>query len=354
MKVAILGDLHFGVRNDSHIFLNYQRKFFENVFFPTLEERGIDTHIQMGDILDKRQTVNFHTFNQVKEMYLDECERRDIKGYMMIGNHDIYYRQTTEVNCWDEVFRERYGHFFHGVTKPETIEIGGKKCDFIPWICDSNEKEIFDFMKKSDSDYLFGHLELSGFPMMRGVLSDHGYDKNVFSDYKQVFSGHYHTQSERGNVMFMGTPYELTWADCGDPKIFLIWDTDTNEIEKVQNPYRLFHKIIYDDSETDYSKFDVDPYRHAYIRVIVQHKEDEKKFERFMTRLYKKAEPVDVQITDVTVSYRDVDIENVETQDPLTVMIQAIEDTVDGELQGRVRRDAMNLYSEALTEAKHS
>lgn len=354
MKVAILGDLHFGVRNDSHIFLNYQRKFFENVFFPTLEERGIDTHIQLGDLLDKRQSLNFHTYSQTRQMYLDECARRNMRAYMLIGNHDIYHRQSTEVNCWDEIFREQYGHFYTGVTSPTTIDIGGKKCDFIPWICDANEKEILEFIDKSDSKYLFGHLELAGFPMLRGVMSDHGHDKDMFSKYDQVFSGHYHTHSEKGNVMFAGTPYELTWADCGDPKSFLIWDTNTNDIEQVQNPYRLFHKIIYDDSETDYNKFDLDAYRHSYIRVIVQNRDDEKQFERFMRRLYNQAEPIDVQITDVSVAYRDVDIEGVETQDPLTVMVQAIDDTIDEDRRSRVRRCAMNLYTEALSEAKNS
>jgi len=41
MKVALINDTHFGARNDSQAFMNYFRKFYEEILFPTLEERGI-------------------------------------------------------------------------------------------------------------------------------------------------------------------------------------------------------------------------------------------------------------------------------------------------------------------------
>ena len=53
-KVAIITDTHWGARNDSQVFSNYFAKFYENVFFPTLEKRGIRTVIHMGDIVDRR------------------------------------------------------------------------------------------------------------------------------------------------------------------------------------------------------------------------------------------------------------------------------------------------------------
>ena len=41
MKVAILNDTHCGVRNSSDIFLQYQERFYEEVFFPYLKEHNI-------------------------------------------------------------------------------------------------------------------------------------------------------------------------------------------------------------------------------------------------------------------------------------------------------------------------
>ena len=55
MRLAIINDSHFGVRNDSPLFLEYSLKFFESIFFPYLEANGINTVIHMGDLLDRRK-----------------------------------------------------------------------------------------------------------------------------------------------------------------------------------------------------------------------------------------------------------------------------------------------------------
>ena len=51
MKIALLNDTHFGVRNDSMIFDDFLHKFYEEVFFPYLEEHNIKTLIHLGDWL---------------------------------------------------------------------------------------------------------------------------------------------------------------------------------------------------------------------------------------------------------------------------------------------------------------
>ena len=49
MKVAIITDQHFGARKNSKLFHDYFLKFYNDVFFPTLEEYGITTVVDMGD-----------------------------------------------------------------------------------------------------------------------------------------------------------------------------------------------------------------------------------------------------------------------------------------------------------------
>ena len=50
MKIALLGDTHFGVRNDARHFHEYYEKFYSEVFFPYLEEHGINTIIQLTSL----------------------------------------------------------------------------------------------------------------------------------------------------------------------------------------------------------------------------------------------------------------------------------------------------------------
>ena len=51
MKIALLNDTHFGVRNDSMIFDDFLHKFYEEVFFPYLDEHNIKTLIHLGDVV---------------------------------------------------------------------------------------------------------------------------------------------------------------------------------------------------------------------------------------------------------------------------------------------------------------
>ena len=52
MKIAIITDTHFGGRRGSKAFHEFFGKFYDEVFFPTLEERGIEYCIHMGDAFD--------------------------------------------------------------------------------------------------------------------------------------------------------------------------------------------------------------------------------------------------------------------------------------------------------------
>ena len=61
MKIALITDTHWGARNDNVIFSNYFRKFYDNIFFPLLEERNIKTLIHLGDVVDRRKYINFKT-----------------------------------------------------------------------------------------------------------------------------------------------------------------------------------------------------------------------------------------------------------------------------------------------------
>ena len=59
MKIAIITDQHFGARKNSKLFHDYFLKFYNDIFFPTLEREGITTVIDMGDTFDIRKSIDF-------------------------------------------------------------------------------------------------------------------------------------------------------------------------------------------------------------------------------------------------------------------------------------------------------
>ena len=92
MKIALLTDTHFGARNDSLIFSDFFRKFYENIFFPTLKERGIRKVIHLGDVVDRRKFINYKTLNSMKDILFDPLEDMGCCMDIIVGNHDIYYK----------------------------------------------------------------------------------------------------------------------------------------------------------------------------------------------------------------------------------------------------------------------
>ena len=59
MKIGILTDSHFGARKGSKYLHDHFELFYNNVFFPALEEHGVEAVIHMGDAFDNRKSIDF-------------------------------------------------------------------------------------------------------------------------------------------------------------------------------------------------------------------------------------------------------------------------------------------------------
>lgn len=274
MKIAVLGDLHLASKNGSAIFSKHQQKFFDNILFPFLEETKYPVW-QLGDLFDQRKFINFIGLNSAIKGFFDKMPEHT-KVTTILGNHDITYKETLRVNA-PELLIGDYGYTI--VTDPLTLN----GVDYIPWICDSNRDEIYEFIKKSKSKICCGHFEISGFSMQRGIPATGGLDVDTFNKYNLVLSGHFHTRSIKGNITYVGTPYELTWSDHKDPKGFHVLDTDTLEMEFIENPYTLYETIQYDDRA--FETVDFTRFFEKYVKIIVVNKSDYYAFDQFVTQM---------------------------------------------------------------------
>lgn len=348
MKLCILGDTHFGARGDSLDFHKYFRKFYNDVFFPYLKENNITTIIQMGDLFDRRKYINFNSLYLSRKYFFDELIANDLHMYTLIGNHDVSFKNTLEVNSPSLIIGDYQN--IKVIQDFETITLDDLSIDVIPWICDENESEIFNKIKKSKSDICFGHFEIAGFEMDRGNICDTGIDKKLLNRYDVVLSGHFHHKSSDGNITYVGTPYEMTWADYSDPKGFHIFDTETREMVFVKNPYTMFNKILYDDSTTDFEhwkKFDFDSLKETYVKVVAVNKQNPYLFDFVLDNLYKSG-CSDISIVE---DFTDVQIDDDiidQAEDTMTILskyIDALELDVENDQLKKLMRE---LYVEAL------
>jgi hypothetical protein len=154
----------------------------------------------------------------------------------------------------------------------------------LPWINSENYDESLKHIKKTTSKVVMGHLELNGFRATRGHMMETGMDINIFDKFEKVLSGHFHTRSENGKIFYLGNPYEMFWNDVNDPRGFTIFDTETLTHTSIDNPYKLFYNIYYED--TNYKLFNATEYENKIVKVIVRKKTKVKDFDKFIDKLY--------------------------------------------------------------------
>ena len=354
MKLAIITDTHFGARNDNLNFNEYFFKFYDNIFFPTLKERGITTCIHMGDVTDRRKYISFRIANDFRERFVNRFKEMGIDLHITIGNHDTYYKNTSEINSMHELVGSDNFKIYTG---PEVVEFDGTPILFIPWINSNNYEASMDALETANADIAMGHLEVNGFEMHKGQMAEGKQEKKLFRRFETVFSGHFHHKSDDGHIYYLGTPYEIFWNDHDDPKGFHIFDTGTRELERIVNPYTLFEKIYYDDTVNDYSHmvgptstaYDFQKYKEKYVKLIVVNKKDLYQFDMFTDRLL-KADAHEVKIIE---DFSELDASNVSdeivenTEDTMTLLEKYIDEldvTLD---KKRLKNTMKSLYNEA-------
>ena len=347
MKIAILNDTHCGVRNSSDIFLDYQDRFYTEIFFPYCKEHNIKQILHLGDYYEHRKFVNFKALNSNRKHFLEPLRENGMSMDIIPGNHDVYYKNTNELCS----LKELLGYFTNNVNiimKPTVLDYDGCKVAVLPWINKSNYEEYTKWAMTCNASILGAHLELKGFDMMPGMPNPHGMNADIFSRFESVLSGHFHTKSSRDNVDYLGAQFEMTWADVDDPKYFHILDTETREIEAIRNPITIFKKVVYDDTKTDYDKVDVSQFEKQFIKLIVINKNDLYMFDKFIDRLQsidtyelKIAESFDEYLGE---SVEDEKISLEDTTELLDSYVEAVDTDLDKE---HIKVELRKLYTEA-------
>lgn len=351
MKLCILGDVHLGVRNDSLVFHDLYRKFYDEVFFPYLEQHNIDTVVQLGDLFDRRKYINFQTLKLSKQYFFDPLNKNGITLHTLLGNHDVFFKNTLDVNSTELVLGEYENVHIH--RSPTTIHFGGCSFDIIPWICDQNSEDIKEYIKNSTSSYCFGHFELAGFEMDRGNICHEGQSADDLKRYELVFTGHFHHKSQKGNILYVGTPSEHTWADYNDPRGFHIFDTGTRELTFIENPFTIFRKFVYDDEDFFYNEvksFDYDQYKDKFVKVVVANKTNDFVFETFIQNIIKAA-PADLSIIeDFAEQASDEAMAEVDQADDTITILSKYVDGIEIDLnKEKLKSILREVYTEALT-----
>lgn len=338
MSTIIIGDLHFGIRLNDERYIEYQIEEWKK-FIAYCKVAGVNQMVILGDFFDNRNYLSIKMFDIILKQIIDT----DIEVILLVGNHDTLFKNTNEVNA-PRLFFEKYDNI-QVIDAVKEIYIDDVKSLFVPWINKDNFENSIAAIQHTEAEYCFGHLELKDFEMTSGIKCVTGLNASLFKRFKKVFSGHFHLVQDVGNIHYLGSFYQTTWADCGDQK-FAYTVEDGFEL-KPRPMARSIFKKIYLTKDKPISKEDVETATDCYVKVYLNYKMMAKD-EKILSNLFEHAIKADV--IDMRLLLDEPDDQDVENEDFMDIFngFMEVQEELDPDLKAGVIKLMKKTYSEAL------
>lgn len=221
---ALLGDIHFGKNGFSMETYENQISFYQKQFFPFLKQHKIKHVISTGDFFDHRTRQDVLLLNRVKKEFLNFFEENEIMLTIILGNHDLYFKNSKEVSTLD-LFD--YYKFLRVIKEPTKMKLGNITWELFPWLLEGD-----GFAPKSK--YIIGHFEINGFNMVGNFPCTFGMNPTSLKKMEKVLSGHFHLKQEKDPITYIGTPYSMDWNDVNETKGFYLI-SDDGQIDFIEN-----------------------------------------------------------------------------------------------------------------------
>ncbi|MCP4988735.1 MAG: hypothetical protein GY928_22605, partial [Colwellia sp.] len=308
-KIGLIGDGHHGTRSGSHFFRDFQKDYLFNYLIPYYKERGITELVELGDWFDTRRYVLALDYHWMIEELIPVLAENGMTLHMVIGNHCLALKDSVHINhnrILEKAAKAHGSNCIKIYEEPEEVRFGDTDCLFLPWICESNYKQVVEAIDKSTASVVFAHLELESFVLSKGQLCEKGtICTSLFEKFDKVYTGHFHhtnhkTLKSGTLIKYVGVPYEQSWADYDYPAEngIYVMDCLTTELEFIPNKptQSMFQTLTYDYEEIESSNLvkkylDVDylndtlGLKGSVVRIEVFNKDNSSHYKRFIAAL---------------------------------------------------------------------
>jgi DNA repair exonuclease SbcCD nuclease subunit len=354
-KIALISDIHFGCRNNSETYLEIIKKLLTETFLDVLDNQKITDVRILGDLFDCRNNINVRTLSVAMDAFRwYKTNRPNVKFKILLGNHDIYYKNRIDVNSIDCL---RHIGNIEIIDKVTTETINGKKIITYPWLVPGGNEHTH-FLSTSSNDVFYdlclGHFEVRGFEISRGTYDTENLPISAFKNFKKVFTGHYHIRNTIDNVTYLGCPFQQNWGDYGDDKGINIWDIDEEKHTFIKNDKSPeFVKVFINDVETKNMTI-LKKIKGNHIKFMIDKKVDESWLIKARAKLESmESLTFEVENTIIDSIVEDSDIDITKISDPFSLLMECVENLdidEDGIDKTELKSYLMEIYSESLKE----
>lgn len=272
-NTIVIGDIHFGIKNNSTQWLLYQEKLFKEQIFPILEnanEYNISDVVILGDVFDIRASVNIVTAIKVKSIIKEMCliaQKSNVNVYVIAGNHDFYSpdEKYKRFNAYSAVFGDEFSLIYKNIKfvtdktdwiyKLDDNQICLGRVALLPWYETSN-KENF----KTNLSYIINekHETVYGCYCHTDLVSD-SMNPDLYDAFRRVgipfWSGHIHfvTKSNIFPLYNIGACMQYNFGDADSERYIYIINEKENKSVAIKNTvtpkfYRIGESELFDDS----------------------------------------------------------------------------------------------------------
>jgi len=233
-KICCIADLHIGVHQGNSIWHNISVDFAKWLK-AQLNTNNIKDIIICGDVNNDRNEISVNTLHIINEFFKTLEEFNIV---IIVGNHDAFYKNRSDINSlsllagWKNITI---------VDKLQSITQFDKLITLCPWGVELNDIPT--------SDIVFGHFDINGFYMNPVKLSTDGIKSgDILDKSKNIITGHFHMRDERryqtGSILYLGSPYELTWGEYNNSKGIYIYDLMSTKYTFIENTVSPKHKKV--------------------------------------------------------------------------------------------------------------
>lgn len=267
MNIWLISDTHFGLKNNSKVWEGHFRECFDKFVFPLFEskvKRG-DILIHCGDVFDNRQTVGLSTMNLAMGVF-ERLGRIFSKVYVLCGNHDAYENDSNDITSIDCL---KYVPNVEVVKEPQNFLLGTKNVGMIPWV--NGTDEFTETLKDmSDSDFLVCHADFFGVTMNASGTKSESKIKLENTDVScRIYSGHIHHRQKYKNVVYVGSPYQMSQNDRDNTRGVMCLTDSGDEVFYENKISPQFMRVDYDEvKELPMGEFK-DFCKRKYIEIMV-------------------------------------------------------------------------------------
>jgi len=223
MKILLTGDFHVKKGIFTEIILNY----LDHIFHYCLDNKIKEVFI-LGDVFDKSSNIKNEAFVPLF-MKFYEMKMEGLHLTFILGNHDIYTAQNDSIV---ETFSP-----IGTVIKEPCLTL-----DPETYLGDDWDDYVFLPYTKKESDipqegrYLFTHVPIADFSFDNAyhATEKYAFKKALFENYQLVFTGHFHRHQHQKNIVYVGSPVQLSFAEEGTDKGFVVFDEELENWEFIK------------------------------------------------------------------------------------------------------------------------